>query len=198
MTEMRVLPFGSCPTAWGWMRAGRPAVKACFPAPLSRTALFGIGCSTARERGTCWRKVSRFGRSGLLLGLLRPTNRDGAIAGLDAVAQDGMASAIPSASMTGELDDEDTQALARVQRMVGGPARPMLQALAQLRDFLSRCAPATDVAASADPRRPDRRVRAGQCPLAGCEAVSKPARPIDDRAATPEADCLRSASPSCI
>jgi hypothetical protein len=48
----------------------------------------------------------------------------------------------------------------------------MLRALALIFQFLFRCRQATDMAASADPRRPDRRVWAGQCRMARRGAVS--------------------------
>jgi hypothetical protein len=44
--------------------------------------------------------------------------------------------------------------------------------LARISELLFRRWQATVMAASADPRRSDRRVRAGQCPLAGCAVVS--------------------------
>ncbi len=49
-------------------------------------------------------------------------------------------------------------------------ARPAVRALAIVRDVRFRCRQATDVAASADPRRHQRRVFAGQLPLAGWAA----------------------------
>ena len=49
---------------------------------------------------------------------------------------------------------------------------PGERAVAQLRAVLCRCQQATVMAASADPRRADRRVWAGQRPLADCGEVS--------------------------
>ena len=57
------------------MRAGRPAVRACFPAPLPRAAPPCIGgmLDGARARHLLAR-VSLLRAERLLLGLLRPTN----------------------------------------------------------------------------------------------------------------------------
>jgi hypothetical protein len=59
-------------------------------------------------------------------------------------------------------------------RHVAGPdgARPDLPQMEMLRALSSRSWPEAELATSGDPRRSGWHVRAGQCPLAGCEAIS--------------------------
>jgi hypothetical protein len=79
-----------------------------------------------------------------------------------------------------ELGNENRQnrcqaqvAFACLRRMADGvDARPNLRAMALFSRFPSRCRPAPVMAAFAHSRRSDRRVRAGQCPMADCGAVS--------------------------
>jgi hypothetical protein len=51
-------------------------------------------------------------------------------------------------------------------------ARPDLPQMAMLRELLPRCRPSTVMAVLGHPRRSDRRVRAGQCRVAGWANVS--------------------------
>jgi hypothetical protein len=71
------------------------------------------------------------------------------------------------------------EARANVQLVACDPkARAGVPALAQLRDFLPRCSPATELEAFARSRRSEPRVWTGQCPLADREILSIAA--IDD------------------
>ena len=66
---------------------------------------------------------------------------------------------------------------ASICRMARDPiARPGMRTLALICELLPRRRPAPVMAAPAHPRRSDRRVWAGQCPMASCGAVSMAAK----------------------
>jgi len=85
---------------------------------------------------------------------------------------DVFAQSVPLTRRTARTTSVRRATFARIQRVVGGTARPDLPSVAIIQQFLSRQRQATDVATLVDQNRSDRRVFAQQCRMAGCGAVS--------------------------